>query len=154
MFDDLLISVQNLKTHFFTEQGTVRALDGVDFDIYRGRTLGVVGESGCGKSVTAQSILRIVPPPGKIVEGQIFYHRRLAPANGNQMDDVVDIAKLDAKGGEIRAIRGAEIAMVFQEPMTSLSPVHTIGNQIMEAILLHKDQVTKADAREIAIRIN
>jgi oligopeptide/dipeptide ABC transporter ATP-binding protein len=151
MGDDLLISVNSLKTYFFTEQGIVHALDGVDFDIYRGRTLGVVGESGCGKSVTAQSILRIVPPPGKIVDGKILYYRRLSEDSLGEADEVIDITDLDGKGSQIRSIRGAEISMVFQEPMTSLSPVHTIGNQIMEAITLHKSQTSKAEARALAV---
>jgi peptide/nickel transport system ATP-binding protein len=153
MQGDLLVSLKNLRTHFFCEQGTVRALEGVDFDIYAGRTLGVVGESGCGKSVTAQSILRIVPPPGRIVEGQILYHRRVRNSGQSEIAEVIDLVTLDPRGSEIRAIRGAEIAMVFQEPMTSLSPVHTIGDQIMEAIILHQCAMSKAQAREEAIHI-
>jgi peptide/nickel transport system ATP-binding protein len=145
----MLIEVNNLKTYFFLDEGTVRAVDGVTFDIKRGQTLGVVGESGCGKSVTGQSILRIVPHPGRIVEGSILLHRY--KGNGaSETETVVDLTKLDPMGDEIRSIRGAEIALIFQEPMTSFSPVHTIGNQIMEAILLHQD-VTKDEAREIAI---
>ncbi|MGI6207773.1 MAG: ABC transporter ATP-binding protein [Anaerolineae bacterium] len=146
---DLLIEVNNLKTYFFLDEGTVRAIDGVQFDIKRGQTLGVVGESGCGKSVTGQSILRIVPSPGRIVEGNILYHRY--SGNGSsKTESVIDLTKLDPMGDEIRSIRGAEIALIFQEPMTSFSPVHTIGNQIMEAILLHQD-VTKKEAEEIAV---
>ncbi len=147
---DLLIEVDNLKTYFFLDEGTVRAIDGVEFDIKRGRTLGVVGESGCGKSVTGQSILRIVPSPGKIVEGTIMFHRYAKGNGASQTESVVDLAQLDPTGDEIRAIRGAEIALIFQEPMTSFSPVHTIGNQIMEAILLHQE-VSENEAREIAI---
>jgi peptide/nickel transport system ATP-binding protein len=124
----------------------------VCFQIARGESLGVVGESGCGKSVTAQAILRIVPEPGKIVSGEISLHRHHA-ANGRAAGaETVKLTDLDAKGPAIRAIRGAEIAMVFQEPMTSLSPVHTIGFQIMEAIILHQS-VNKARARERAIEI-
>jgi ABC-type dipeptide/oligopeptide/nickel transport system ATPase component len=122
----------------------VRAVDGVNFSIARQRTLGVVGESGCGKSVTGLSIMGLIPmPPGKIVEGEVLYHR-----NGN----VIDITKLNPKGREIRAIRGNEIAMIFQEPMTSLNPVYTIGNQIMEAIILHQ-KVNKKEARSRAIQM-
>jgi oligopeptide/dipeptide ABC transporter ATP-binding protein len=145
-----LVSVTGLRTHFFGEEGTVRAVDAVDFEIERGQTLGVVGESGCGKSVAAQSILRIVPPPGRIVEGEIIFNRRLRSHVSSEVTQVVDLAALDPRGSEIRAIRGAEIAMVFQEPMTSLSPMHTIGNQIMEAIILHQE-VSGQEAREKAI---
>ncbi|MCD6286406.1 MAG: ABC transporter ATP-binding protein [Anaerolineae bacterium] len=126
----------------------VRAVDGAQFDIYRGKTLGVVGESGCGKSVTARSIMRIVPKPGRIVGGQILYHR----ASNGHGEEVLDLASLAAQGDRIRSIRGAEIAMVFQEPMTSLSPVHTIGNQIAEVILLHQG-VSKKEARELSIEM-
>ncbi|MBX3010583.1 MAG: ABC transporter ATP-binding protein [Caldilineaceae bacterium] len=149
-----LLEVRNLKTHFFLQQGMVRAVDGVDFTVQRGQTVGLVGESGCGKSVMARSIMRIVPSPGQITDGEIIFHRNLDKhRNGaSALGEVVDMVKLDAKGPEARSIRGAEISMVFQEPMTSLSPVHTIGNQIMEAILLHQD-VSKEAAREQAIDV-
>jgi oligopeptide/dipeptide ABC transporter ATP-binding protein len=150
-----LLEVKQLKTHFHLDQGIVRAVNGVDFSIRRGQTVGLVGESGCGKSVLARSILRIVPPPGRIVEGEILFHRTAGFHQGNGASasaDVVDLAKLDPKGREIRNIRGAEISMVFQEPMTSLSPVHTIGNQITEAILLHQE-VSKQEARQHAISV-
>jgi peptide/nickel transport system ATP-binding protein len=126
----------------------VRAVEGVSFDIDRGRTLGVVGESGCGKSVTSQAIMRIVPPPGEIVEGEIVFHRYRQDGSVEK----VELTKLDPRGPEIRSIRGNEIAKIFQEPMTSLSPVHTIGNQIMEAIILHQ-KVDKNEAREKAIEM-
>ena len=130
---ELLIDIQGLKTHFPLDEGTVKAVDGVDFQIYRNRTLCVVGESGCGKSITARSILQIVDKPGRIVEGSILYHRQ----PGTDGAEVIDLATLDPYGDAIRAIRGKEIAMIFQEPMTSLSPVHTIGRQISEMVRLH-----------------
>jgi oligopeptide/dipeptide ABC transporter ATP-binding protein len=140
----LLIEVKGLKTYFYTEDGVVRAVDGVTFTIESEKTLGVVGESGCGKSVTALSIMRLIQvPPGKIEAGEILYHR-----NGK----VIDLAHLDPQGEEMRSIRGNEIAMIFQEPMTSLNPVYTIGNQIMEAIILHQ-RLGKKDARNKAIEM-
>ena len=146
-----LLEVRNLKTHFFLSQGTVRAVDGVDFTVPRGKTVGLVGESGCGKSIMARSILRIVPAPGRITEGQILFHRFPGGHENGNSGDVVDLTTLDPRGPEIRSIRGSEISMVFQEPMTSLSPVHTIGNQIIEAIVLHQ-QVSPAEARQQAIQ--
>jgi peptide/nickel transport system ATP-binding protein len=137
-----LLSVRGLHTHFPLDEGTVVAVDGASFDLYPGQTLGVVGESGCGKSVTARSILRILDRPGRIVDGEILWRR------GGE--DVVDLAGLDPDGQTMRNIRGGEIALVFQEPMTSFSPVHTIGNQMMEAIMLHR-AVSKRKARTIAI---
>src|SRR5512134_1893558 len=137
-----LLSVRDLRTSFFQDEGTTRAVDGASFDVFPGKTLGIVGESGCGKSVTAQSILRIVDDPGRIVDGEIILTR----ADGSQ----VDLAKLDANGREMRSIRGGEIGLVFQEPMTSFSPVHTIGAQLVEAILLHND-VGKKEARNLGI---
>jgi oligopeptide/dipeptide ABC transporter ATP-binding protein len=119
-----LLQVQNLQTSFFTPEGEVRAVDGVSFEIGEGKTLGLVGESGCGKSVTSLSIMRLISsPPGQIVGGEIYYRGR-------------DLLKLNKE--EMRKIRGNEISMIFQEPMTSLNPVFTIGNQIGEAIQLHQ----------------
>jgi ABC-type dipeptide/oligopeptide/nickel transport system ATPase component len=115
---DSLVSIQDLQTRFFLDEGVVRAVDGVNLEIPRGQTLGVVGESGCGKSVMAFSILRMISYPGRIVGGRILYR-----PNGRE----IDLTGLDDDGPEIRAIRGAEIAMIFQEPMTSLNPVHTGG---------------------------
>jgi len=139
-----LIEVRGLKTYFHTEFGVVRAVDGVDFTIEPEKTLGMVGESGCGKSVTARSIMGLIPiPPGKIEAGEILYYR-----NRN----AIDLAKLHPKGPEMRSIRGNEIAMIFQEPMTSLNPVYTIGNQIMEAIILHQ-RLSKKEARNKAIEM-
>ena len=143
---DILLEVKNLQTHFAMREGVVCAVDGVSLTVRNGQTVGVVGESGCGKSITARSILRIEPRPGKIVGGEILWRR----AHQNGQPTVVDLAQLDKAGAEIRKIRGAEIAMIFQEPMASLSPVHTIGFQIMEGILLHQ-HVTRAEARAIAI---
>ncbi len=137
-----LIEVRGLKTYFYTEDGVVRAVDGVDYVIEQEKTLGIVGESGCGKSVTALSIMGLVQiPPGKIEEGEILFHR------GGK---VMDLTKFNPKGREMRSIRGNEIAMIFQEPMTSLNPVYTIGNQIMEAIILHQ-KLNKAKAKQKAI---
>ena len=138
-----LLSVDNLKTHFFSQEGTLKAVDGVNFQISRGETLGIVGESGCGKSVTAQSILRILPPNGRIVEGKVLLNR-----NGT----TVDLARLSPDSREVREIQGKEIAMIFQEPMTSFSPVYTIGNQISEAIRLHQD-TTKKEAMEETLAV-
>ncbi len=144
-----LLSVRNLKTYFTQDEGTVRAVDGVSFEMAPGATLGIVGESGCGKSITARSIMRIVDRPGRIVEGEIHFKR---PAGGGGSGPVVDLAKLEPNGAEMRSIRGAEIALIFQEPMSSFSPVHTIGNQIIEAILLHQPLGRQA-AREQAIEM-
>src|SRR5438874_9040664 len=120
-----LLSVRNLQTYFFADEGTTRAVDGASFDVYAGRTLGIVGESGCGKSVTARSILRIVERPGRIDEGQILYQ----PDPTGTEAGAVDLVKLPADGRQMRDIRGGKISLVFQEPMTSFSPVHTVGNQ-------------------------
>ncbi|MCL0075955.1 ABC transporter ATP-binding protein [Dehalococcoidia bacterium] len=137
-----LIEVRGLKTYFYTDDGVVRAVDGVDFTIEQEKTLGVVGESGCGKSVTGLSIMGLIQtPPGKIEAGEILYRR-----NGS----LTELTNLDPKGKEYRSIRGNEIAMIFQEPMTSLNPVYTIGNQIMEAIILHQ-KVGKNEARKRAV---
>jgi peptide/nickel transport system ATP-binding protein len=152
MQDSTLLEVKNLKTYFFLDEGTVRAIDGVDFDLQRGETLGVVGESGCGKSVTARSILRIVPKPGRIVEGAIVLHRLVDKGAGSTMTDLINLTDLDPMGAAMRSLRGCEMALVPQEPMASLSPVHTIGNQIMEAILLHQ-KVGKVEARAKAIEM-
>jgi ABC-type dipeptide/oligopeptide/nickel transport system ATPase component len=119
-----LLEVKGLKTHFFTDEGVVRAVDGIDLYINKGETLGIVGESGSGKSVTALSIMRLIPtPPGRIVEGSISY-------NGRNL--------LELPPAQMRKIRGKEISMIFQEPMTSLNPVFTVGEQIAEAVRLHE----------------
>jgi len=131
-----LLSIKNLSTHFWTEQGLVKAVQDVSLDIRTGRTLAVVGESGCGKSVTALSVMRLIPwPPGRIVGGDIVF-------NGKSL--------LSLSEGQMRQMRGNDIAMIFQEPMTSLNPVFTVGNQIMEAIVLHR-RVGRRAARELAV---
>ncbi len=151
---NLLLDVKNLKTYFFCDEGIVRAVDGVDFQLRRGRTLGIVGESGCGKSVTARSVLNMVPRPGRITEGEITLYRaiKVDGSEGCLHVEQVRLSDLDPKGAEIRSIRGCEIALVPQEPMMSLSPVHNLGNQIMEAIILHQE-VSKVEAREKAIEM-
>jgi oligopeptide transport system ATP-binding protein len=133
-----LLKVRNLSTYFFTEDGVVRAVDGVSLDIHRGEIVGLVGESGCGKTVTALSIMRLIPsPPGRIVSGEIWF-------------EGVDLLKLDDDG--IRSIRGHKIAMVFQEPMTSLNPVLTIGRQLTEPLEVHlKMEPRQARARAIEL---
>ena len=135
---DALLSIRDLHVSFFTHEGEVRAVDGVSLDIRRSRTTAVVGESGCGKSVTAYSILRLIQKPGRITGGSIRYRS----ANGEE----TDVLGLAEDSDELFALRGGAISMIFQEPMTALSPVHTVGNQIMEAILLHQD-VTPEEAR-------
>jgi len=147
--DGKLLSVRNLKTHFSQDEGLVKAVDGVSFDMAPGATLGIVGESGCGKSVTARSILRIVDRPGRIVDGEIWFRR--PPVNGGPAR-TVNLAQLEPNGHEMRAIRGAEIALIFQEPMSSFSPVHSVGSQIVEAILLHQP-VSRREARDKAIEM-
>ncbi|GIK67236.1 MAG: dipeptide/oligopeptide/nickel ABC transporter ATP-binding protein [Chloroflexota bacterium] len=141
---ETLLEVKDLHIHFSTDAGVVKAVDGVDLVIKRGETLCLVGESGCGKSVASRSFLKIIHSPGKIVKGELLYHQSDGPP--------IDIAKLDEKGRAIRRIRGKEIAMIFQEPMSSLSVMHTIGNQIIEMIQLHTD-ATKQEARERAIEL-
>ena len=137
-----VLEIRDLHTFFPLEEGMLKAVNGVSLTIHKNRTLGVVGESGCGKSVTAQSILRIVPDFAQMT-GEILLHK-----NG----EVIDLAALAPSGREIRDIRGRDVSMIFQEPMTAFSPVHTVGEQIMEAILVH-DDVPKAEARAHAIEL-
>jgi oligopeptide/dipeptide ABC transporter ATP-binding protein len=132
-----VLSITNLKTFFYTREGVARAVNGISFSLERGEILGVVGESGCGKSVTALSILRLVPRPGKIVSGDIVLNDQ-------------DLLKLPMK--QMRQIRGDQISMIFQEPMISLNPAFTIGDQLMEALLVHR-QVSRAEARNRAIEM-
>lgn len=140
--DQPLLDVKNLKVSFQMDEGRVTAVEDISFQLFKGEVLGVVGESGCGKSVTAQAIMQIIPSPGFIENGNILLHRTEG--------QVVDIARLKPSASEIREIRGKEIAMIFQEPMNSFSPIYTIGNQIIEAILLHQ-KISKKEARQLAI---
>ena len=136
--DKTILSVKDLKTHFFTDEGVVRGVDGVSFDLKEGETLAIVGESGCGKSVTALSILRLIQsPPGKIVDGEILF--------GD-----TNLLKLTEK--EMQNVRGNDISMIFQEPMTSLNPVFTIGTQICQPLIYHQ-HLTKKQARERALEM-
>ncbi len=144
-----LLEIKGLKTYFYLDEGTVKAVEGADLSIAPGSTLGVVGESGCGKSVTAFSVLQLVERPGRIVAGQILWRR---PAKDGRGASVVDLATLNPNSAEMRAIRGGEIAMIFQEPMVSLSPVHTIGDQIVEGIQMHFATDT-AQAREQTVEM-
>jgi oligopeptide/dipeptide ABC transporter ATP-binding protein len=142
--NNTVLQLEDLKTYFYTEEGEIPAVDGVTVSLERGKVLALVGESGCGKSVTSYSILRLIRPPGKIVGGKIVFQPKEGPA--------VDIAALDETSDALYQVRGGHISMIFQEPMTALSPVHTINNQISEAILLHQD-VTPKQARERAIEM-
>ncbi len=144
-----LLSVRDLRVHFFMDEGVVKAVDGISFDILPGQVFGVVGESGCGKSVAMRAILGIVEPPGRIVSGEILLRR---PAGAPGDDAVSDLAALDPGGRAMRSIRGGEIALIPQEPMAAFSPVHSVGNQILEAIMLHRD-VGEREARRLAVQL-
>lgn len=148
MSPDVLLEMVDLKLHFFTGEGVVKAVNGASYTIRRGKTLCVVGESGCGKSVAARAILQIVHSPGKIVGGKILYHRTTARGD----TETVDITTLRPRSAKIRHIRGNEIAMIFQEPMTSLSSLYTVGNQIIETIRLHAP-VPPDEAHERAVEM-
>ena len=152
MQDDTLVEVRGLRTHFFLTEGVVRAVDGATFRIERGRTLGVVGESGCGKSVTARSIMNMIRRPGRTVGGEVLYYRQKRNGSATDLIETVNLLSLAPTGREMRAIRGGEFAMIFQEPRASLSPVHTVGTQIVEAIRLHR-AMSKKEAREHAIQM-
>jgi oligopeptide/dipeptide ABC transporter ATP-binding protein len=141
-----LMEIKDLRVYFHLSEGIVRAVDGVNFKLKRGRTLGVVGESGCGKSVTARALLRI-ESPGKIISGKITFHSSLQQGQS----EAIELTSLDLNEPKIREIRGKEIGMIFQEPMTSFGPMHTIGNQIEEAVLLHKTK-DKKEARSLALQ--
>src|SRR5450755_3756580 len=124
-----LLRVRDLHVSFKMDEGTVRAVDGLSFDVYPGQVLGIVGESGCGKSVTMKAVLQLIEPPGRITRGEILYR----PGS-----DTIDLTRLPPRGSAMRALRGAEIALIPQEPMAAFSPVHTVGEQIVEAIRLHE----------------
>jgi peptide/nickel transport system ATP-binding protein len=164
-----LLEIKNLKVEFDVRDGIVHAVDGVTFTINRGETLGVIGESGCGKSITAKAVMRMVPKPGKIPEGEIVYHRR-DKYNPDKDVELLNLTNMDPHGEEIRHIRGGEFAMIFQEPMSCLTPVYTAGVHIGEALDLHRllprkvgdrmaevisgyRHVTKEEAREISIEM-
>lgn len=135
---DIILEVKDLDVRFFVEEGALPAVDSLSFSIKRGEALGIVGESGCGKSMTALSIMGLLRKPGKITKGEIVFHGK-------------DLTKLNDK--DIRKVRGKNIAMIFQEPMTSLNPVATVGDQITEAILAHDDKISKKEAREKAVEM-
>ncbi len=166
-----LVEVKDLRVEFDVRAGIVKAVDGFSMTINRGQTLGVIGESGCGKSMTARAILQMIPRPGKIVGGEILYHRRVMADRQSEMAEIIKITELDPDGETIRQIRGGEIGMIFQEPMSSLTPVFTAGAHINEAVSLHRltpahkigDQiaesiqahrkVTREESRQIAIAL-
>ncbi len=166
-----LVEVKDLRVQFEVRDGIVKAVDGATFTVHRGETLGVIGESGCGKSVTARAIMNMVPKPGKVAGGEILYYRQKKENGKSGLVDVINMTKLDPDGELVRQIRGGEIGMIFQEPMSSLTPVYTAGAHIHEAVSLHrfvplqkvgdqmvaniqaKRKVTKEEAREIAIEM-
>jgi peptide/nickel transport system ATP-binding protein len=150
--NNVLVEIKDLHTYFHLAEGIVRAVNGVDLTVKQGRTLGIVGESGCGKSITAMSLMRLVPVPGQIEQGEILFHRSARHSDRGDVTEIVNITALEANGREMRSIRGNQISMVFQEPMTAMSPVRTVGRQIMEAIELHQ-QVGKTEARNTAIEL-
>ena len=137
MESSILLEIHDLRTHFFTNDGVVPAVDGIDLTIQRGQTVGLVGESGCGKSVTSLSIMRLVPPPGRIVQGEILF-------------DGADLARLPER--DMYSIRGNRVSMIFQEPMTSLNPVYTVGDQIAEVLLTHQ-KAEPGDVRKQVIQM-
>ena len=147
-----VLQVRDLRVHFFLDEGLVRAVDGVSFDVDAGQVVGIVGESGCGKSVTMRALLQIVEPPGRIVGGSMLFR-----TDGTE---AVDLAQLSPRGAEMRAIRGAEIALIPQEPMAAFGPVHTVGDQIIEALLLHQRKwrpsgstLSRTEARTITVEL-
>jgi oligopeptide/dipeptide ABC transporter ATP-binding protein len=154
-----LLSVRDLRVSFFMDEGVVRAVDGLSFDVFPGQVLGIVGESGCGKSVAMRAVLQLVEPPGRIVSGQILFRQRAStPGEAASPGGLVDLARLAPRGAAMREIRGAEIALIPQEPMAAFSPVHTVGDQIVEAIRLHWRQwrpagppLTRGEARQVTV---
>lgn len=142
---DIILELKDVKVQFKLDEGILKAVDGVSFPLYKGKTLGIVGESGCGKSVTASAIVKILPSYGHI-EGDILLYEK----DGVRQNPPINITKLNPTGKEIREIRGGNIAIIFQEPMKAFSPIHTVGNQIMEAILLHVEK-NEEKARQMII---
>ena len=148
-----LLSVRDLRVVFELDEGTVRAVDGVSFDVRPGQVVGIVGESGCGKSVTMKAILQLIETPGRITRGEILYRQN------STRPRVIDLARLRPRGALMRALRGAEIALIPQEPMAAFSPVHTVGQQIIEAIMLHANRhpdgraISRHDARAMTIEL-
>ncbi|WP_203433936.1 ABC transporter ATP-binding protein [Jiangella asiatica] len=151
---DVLLEVKGLKTHFFLDEGVVRAVDGVNLTLPRGKTVCVVGESGCGKSMTARSVLGLIEPPGKVVDGNIWWSPSVdrAPAAMTGNGAPIDLAALDRRSERLRQIRGKDIAMIFQEPMASLSPMYTVGDQLTETIRLHLP-MNKREARDHGVSL-
>jgi oligopeptide/dipeptide ABC transporter ATP-binding protein len=143
MNEEYILQINDLKTYFMLDEGTLKAVNGVNLHLNRKEVLGIIGESGCGKSVMAQSILQIVEYPGEIVSGEIYYKY----SNG----EIIDLAKQKPKGKYMREFRGKEISMIFQEPMASFSPAYTIGDQIVETITVHHPEIKAEKAREIAV---
>lgn len=142
-----VLRVEGLKTYFYTEEGEIRAVDGVDFELHAGRTLAIVGESGCGKTVTSYSLLRLIRRPGRIVGGQV-----LLSQPGKEQSPTLDLLSLPQDGAALHAVRGARISMIFQDALAALSPVHTIGNQLTECLLTHRRlQPREADAQALAL---
>ncbi len=142
--DTPLLSVRDLRVTFNLDEGIVRAVDGLSFDVFPGQVLGIVGESGCGKSVTMKAILQLIEPPGRIASGEILYR---------EGDDTIDLTRLPPRGSAMRALRGAGIALIPQEPMAAFSPVHTVGDQIIEAIRLHDTSISRREARARTIEL-
>jgi peptide/nickel transport system ATP-binding protein len=150
--DEPLLKVEGLRAYFFMDEGTVKAVDGVSFNVKPGKVVGIVGESGCGKSVTMKAILQILEPGARIVSGKVTLRSRINSLDPNSPEELVELTKLHRNSKKLRKIRGAEIALIPQEPMAAFSPVHTVGSQIIETILLHQD-VSKQKARQIAIDV-
>ena len=145
---DPILSVRDLRVHFELPEGLVRAVEGIDFDVRPGATMALVGESGCGKTVTARAILRLIDKPGRIIGGRILFQR----VDDSSATTTEDLAQLPADGRRMRTVRGREIAIIFQEPMASFSPVHTVGTQIVEAICVHRN-ISRRQARTEAIEL-
>jgi peptide/nickel transport system ATP-binding protein len=147
-----LLRVDDLKAYFFMDEGVVKAVDGVSFDVHPGKVVGIVGESGCGKSVTMKAILQILEGSARIVSGKVTLRSRVDIQDPSKGEELVELTALGRNSKQIRKIRGGEIALIPQEPMAAFSPVHTVGSQIIETILLHQ-KVSKAEARRIAVEV-